>query len=64
MPKAFISDRGTHFCNKTLKGLLDKFHIMHKVSTAYHPQTTGQAESMNKEIKGVLEKIVRPDRKD
>ena len=64
MPKAIISDRGTHFCNRTLKGLLDKFHITHKVSTAYHPQTNGQAESMNKEIKGVLEKIVRPDRKD
>lgn len=53
-----------NFCNKTLKGLLDEFHITHKVLTAYHPQTNGQAESINKEIKGVLEKIVRPDMKD
>ena len=64
MPEAIISDSETHFCNKTLKGILDKFHITHKVSTAYHPQTNGQAESMNKEMKGVREKIVRPDRKD
>jgi len=64
MPKAIISDMGTHFCNKTLKGLLDKFHVTHKVSTAFHPQTNSQAKSMNKEIKGVLEKIVRPNRKD
>ncbi|XP_040956114.1 uncharacterized protein [Gossypium hirsutum] len=30
----------------------------------YHPQTNGQAESSNKEIKGLLEKIVKPNKKD
>ncbi|XP_062085945.1 uncharacterized protein LOC133792055 [Humulus lupulus] len=33
-------------------------------STAYHPQTNGQAELSNREIKGVLEKVVNPNRKD
>ncbi|XP_062075431.1 uncharacterized protein LOC133779492 [Humulus lupulus] len=32
--------------------------------TAYHPQTNGQAELSNREIKGVLEKVVSPNRKD
>lgn len=38
VPKALISDRGTHFCNKTLGALLAKYHVTHKVSTGYHPQ--------------------------
>ena len=62
MTKAIISNRGTHFCNKPLKGLLDQFHITHKILIAFRPQTNGQAESMNKEIKG--KKIIRPGRKD
>ncbi|XP_072076613.1 uncharacterized protein [Arachis hypogaea] len=37
---------------------------MHKVATAYHPQTNGQAEISNREIKRILERIVKPNRKD
>ncbi|CAN6677832.1 unnamed protein product [Malus baccata var. baccata] len=35
-----------------------------KVSTPYHPQTNGQAEVSNREIKQILEKTVGPNRKD
>lgn len=34
------------------------------MSTAYHPQTNGQAELANREIKHILEKTVNPNRKD
>jgi len=61
VPKAPISDRGTHFCDKTLGALLAKYHITHKVSAGYHPQTNGQAEISNREIKSNLEKVVNPD---
>lgn len=63
-PKALISDRGTHFCNRTLEAVLKKYGVTHKVSTAYHPQTNGQAEISNRQIKGILEKIVNTSRKD
>ncbi|KAK9192667.1 hypothetical protein WN944_003360 [Citrus x changshan-huyou] len=63
-PRAIISDGGAHFCNKTFKALLTKYSITHKVATPYHPQTSGQVEISNREIKHILEKTVRPDKKD
>ena len=44
--------------------MLKKYGFTHKVSTAYHPQTNGQAELANREIKYILEKTVTPNRKD
>ncbi|CAM8913903.1 unnamed protein product [Rhodiola kirilowii] len=64
VPKAIISDRGTHFCNKMMASTLRHYHVHHRTSTAYHPQTKGQAEISNREIKGILEKMVKPTRKD
>ena len=64
MSRAIISDQGTHFCNKPFQALMLKYGVTHKVSTAYHPQTNGQAELANREIKHILEKTVNPNRKD
>nr|XP_029148781.1 uncharacterized protein LOC112748544 [Arachis hypogaea] len=46
-----------------MEGIMKKYGIMHKVATAYHPQTNGQAEVFNREIKSILERIVKPNRK-
>ncbi|CAM8917230.1 unnamed protein product [Rhodiola kirilowii] len=64
VPKAIISDQGTHFCNRMMAATLKHYHVHHRISTAYHPQTNGQAEISNREIKGILEKMVNPNRKD
>ena len=64
IPKAIISDRGTHFCNHSFEALLKKYHVFHRTSTAYHPQTSSQAEVSNREIKSILEKTVQLNRKD
>jgi hypothetical protein len=63
-PRALISDEGTHFINKMLSAVLNKYNIQHRVATAYHPQTNGLAELSNREIKSILEKVVKPNRKD
>ncbi|RVW13067.1 hypothetical protein CK203_108973 [Vitis vinifera] len=42
VPKAIISDGGTHFCNKPFETLLAKYGVKHKVAIPYHPQTSGQ----------------------
>ncbi|XP_058208257.1 uncharacterized protein LOC131321275 [Rhododendron vialii] len=64
MPRAIISDQGSHFCNRSIAALMKKYAIIHKVSTVYHPQTNGQAELANREIKNILEKTVNPTCKD
>ena len=40
VPKAIISDGGSHFCNKPFENLLSKYGVKHKVATPYHPQTS------------------------
>nr|XP_025616816.1 uncharacterized protein K02A2.6-like [Arachis hypogaea] len=64
VPKGLISDGGSHFCNKQLNSLLHKYGVTHKVATPYHPQTNGQAELANRELKRILEKTVGTTRKD
>ena len=64
IPRTIISDGGTHFCNKPFESLMKKYAITHKVATPYHPQTSGQVELANREIKQILEKTVNPNRKD
>ncbi|XP_057423581.1 uncharacterized protein LOC130717384 [Lotus japonicus] len=64
IPRAIISDQGTHFCNRSMQALLKKYGVVHRISTPYHPQTNGQAENSNREIKRILEKTVQPNRKD
>ncbi|GJZ22479.1 reverse transcriptase domain-containing protein [Tanacetum coccineum] len=39
-PRAIISDRGTHFCNDQFAKVMLKYGVTHRLSTAYHPQTT------------------------
>ena len=64
VPKAIISDGVTHFCNKLFKILLAKYGVKHKVATPYHPQTSGQVELANLEIKNILMKVVNTSIRD
>ncbi|KAG7559312.1 hypothetical protein ISN45_Aa05g009070 [Arabidopsis thaliana x Arabidopsis arenosa] len=64
IPRVVISDGGTHFINKVFENLLKKHGVKHKVATPYHPQTSGQVEISNREIKAILEKTVGTTRKD
>ena len=63
-PRALITDNGTHFCNKIIDKVLQKYGVRHRTSLAYHPQSNGQAEVSNREIKYILEKTVNSSRKD
>ena len=41
-----------------------KYYINHRVTTPYHPQTSGQVEVFNRAIKTILEKTVNTTKKD
>ena len=52
-PRTIISDNGSHFFNKFWS---PNAEITHKLSTPYHPQTNGQVEVTNWQIKLNLKK--------
>ena len=58
VPKAIISDGGSHFCNKPFETLLTKYGVRQKVATPYHPQTSGQVELANRKIKTIMMEVV------
>ncbi|KAL4297482.1 hypothetical protein GQ457_12G015360 [Hibiscus cannabinus] len=64
VPRALISDEGSHFDDKLTAKALQRCGVRHRIATAYHPQTNGQAEISNREIKQILEKTVNTNRKD
>nr|GEY50249.1 reverse transcriptase domain-containing protein [Tanacetum cinerariifolium] len=49
-PKAIISDKGTHFCNDQFSRVMLKYGVTYRLSTTYHPQTSGQVEVTNRWI--------------
>ncbi|XP_076900948.1 uncharacterized protein LOC143555248 [Bidens hawaiensis] len=44
--------------------LLKRYGVDHRIATPYHPQMSGQVEVSNRQIKEILQKTVRADRKD
>ena len=50
--------------NRPFENLLAKYGVKDKVATPYHPQTSGQVELSNREIKTILMKMVNFNRID
>nr|GEU71482.1 hypothetical protein [Tanacetum cinerariifolium] len=57
-PHAIISDHGTHFRSDQFAKVMLKYGVTHRLSTAYHPQTSGQVEVLNRGLKRILEKTI------
>ena len=54
LPRAMISDRGPQFASQVFQELQERLGVKSRLSTAYHPQTDGQTERMNREIEAFL----------
>nr|GEU30155.1 reverse transcriptase domain-containing protein [Tanacetum cinerariifolium] len=58
-PRPIISDHGTHFCNDQFTRVMIKYGVTHRLTTAYHPQTSGQIKVSNRGLKRILERTVK-----
>ena len=63
-PLHLVSDQGSHFINGTIQVLTEHFLLKHITSTTYYLQCNGQAESTNKVIVKMLQKLVNDNRID
>lgn len=53
-----ISDGGSHFIDSAFWNYLKELGTKHNIVTPYHPQTSSQVETSNKQIKNILQKTV------
>jgi hypothetical protein len=58
VPRIVISDRGSHFIDRTIQKAPSEVGVDHRIATPYHHQTSGQAEISNKQIKNIFQKEV------
>jgi transposase InsO family protein len=58
VPRIVISDGGSHFIDRTFRKALSEIGVDHWITTPYHPQTSSQVETSNKQIKNILQKTV------
>lgn len=61
LPSKIVSDRDPRFTSKFWTELTKLLGISRNVSTAYHPQTDGQAEATNKKVVETLRFITQAD---
>jgi hypothetical protein len=60
LPRKIISDRDARFTGKFLTELAKIFQFRQALSTAFHPQTDGQTERMNRVIEDMVRHYVSP----
>ena len=64
VPRCLMTDWGSRLIRGALRKALAKYNVNHRVSSPYHPQTSGQVELTNREIKLILQKTVNKSRKN
>nr|GEW99299.1 reverse transcriptase domain-containing protein [Tanacetum cinerariifolium] len=55
-------DRDTHFCNDQFAKVMLKYGVTHRLSTAYHSQTSVQVEVSNRGLKRIIKRTVGENR--
>jgi transposase InsO family protein len=54
LPSTIVSDRGSKFTSKLWRYLTGRLGVDLRLSTAFHPQTDGQTERVNRSLEGYL----------
>ena len=64
LPEKIISDRDSIFMSKFWKALFKSLNVKISPSTAYHPQTDGQTEIVNRKLEEMIRSFVNYDKDD
>ena len=64
VPKHIITDQGSNFVSRAAKRLYEKLGIHKHRTTAYHPQSDGLLERLNKTIVDSLRNLINTARED
>ncbi|KAJ9520225.1 hypothetical protein QJQ45_030181, partial [Haematococcus lacustris] len=64
MPRSVVSDRGPQFHNKFWAEVTKLLQVQVNLSSAYHPETDGQTERVNRVVEEMLRHFIRPDQRD
>ncbi|KAE8244416.1 hypothetical protein A4X13_0g6611 [Tilletia indica] len=64
LPNKLISDRDVRFTSEFWKTMVKELGITHAMSTAYHPQTDGQVERLNQQLRILLRNTIALDQHD
>ena len=59
-----MTDGGSHFIHGAFRKMLAKYDVNHRIASPYHPQSSGQVELSNRELKLILQKTVNRSRKN
>jgi len=59
-----MSDRGSHFLNKTIVALFEEFQMYHQKSMSYHPQENKTVEAFNNILDNSLTTICNEKQND
>ncbi|KAG8200916.1 hypothetical protein JTE90_020556 [Oedothorax gibbosus] len=63
-PRSIITDRGQVFQSKIFAEINQQCSVVHRMTTAYHPQTNGLAERFNKTLATMLSMYVDVEEKN
>ena len=58
VPRYLMTDGGSNFIHGAFCKTLAKYDVNHRIASPYHPQSSGQVELINREIKLILQNTV------
>ena len=58
VPRYLMTDGGSHFIHGAFRKMLAKYDVNHRIASPYHPQSSGQVELSNRELKLILQKLL------